>query len=239
MGLVRIITVLLSALILLSCAKGLTPISNLDESNLVKKDFKNYDFFVFQMHKSPFINSNQPEFPYFKEDAFGKSIVAEEVYLLVDKAKSHCYYLTTFSHKYMFDGGVFNNRNYNTKIYINDLDYVLYGNIMDDSLVFKNKAVLGANTKDDIYIDIKFQDDSIQFVSITDDSPNSKSGKKVIISKIMNMNMIFEKTNRKLIWRNRHNVEAKINSFSTNCNDIYFKSDLKDMYVALKGRFRD
>lgn len=239
MGLVRFITVLLSALILFSCAKGLTPISSLDESNLVKRDFKDYDLFIFQMHMDTIVNSNIPRFPYFEKDEFDGSIVAEEVYLLIDKVRSHCYYLTTYSHKYMFDGGVFNNRNYNTKIYVNDLDYVLYGNIRNDLLIFKHKVVLGPNTKDDIYIDIKFQDDSVQFVSITDDSPNSKSGEKVTISKIMNMDMIFEKTDRKLFWRNRHNVEAKIKSFGTSCDDIYFKSDLEDMHVALKGRFRN
>jgi len=239
MGLGRIITFLLSVFILFSCAKGLTPISSLDESNLVKKDFKNYDFYVFQMHMDTIVISDKPQFPYYKKDAYEGSIVAEEVYLLIDKARSHCYYLTTFSHKYMFEGGVFNNRNYNTKIYVNDLDYVLYGNIRNDSLIFKHKVVLGPNTKDDIYIDIKFQDDSVQVVSITDDSPNSKSGEKVTISKIMNMDMIFEKTDRKLFWRNRHNVEAKIKSFGTSCDDIYFKSDLEDKFVALKGRFRN
>ena len=243
----NILTILVLSFLMVSCAKVLIPTKELP-SHTKSIAIKDYSLYIFQLEKviDTTLKSKKKlvvTYPKIKNITSKKdTLIYEELYLLIDKEETHCYYLSTFSHKYIFEDGIFNNRNYKNAFYLNDLDYIFYGDIKNSIIIFRNEAMIGPNTKEDIKIIFSKTSDSIEFVSITNDNPNKKERKKkdsVIISNVFSIDFTFIKSQRIMKYRNDYNVEGKLDSINFSCNDAYFKTDIPNYnYIKLKDRFK-
>ncbi|MDO5969291.1 hypothetical protein Q4Q35_05685 [Flavivirga aquimarina] len=240
----NILAIVSLSLIIISCSKYLQPVKKIP-SNTKAISLSDYNLYILQLVLDE-VKSSDPLkklYPRIANITSKKDeLICEELYLLVDKNERHCYYLSSFSHKYIFEDGVFNNRNYNNAYYLNDIDFVFYGEIKDSIITFRNQAMIGPNTKKDINISFYKTSDSIQFIRITNDNPSKRerdNKESVLISDIFNIDFTFIKSQRFMKYRNSYCVEGEVDSVNFFCNDVYFKTDIPNYkYIKLKDRFK-
>lgn len=185
--------------VFISCKSTFISLYELPE-NIKKIPLSDYDLYTFQMvvndecssvpaSKRPFENSvnNNSDF-----------IVYEELYLLLHKKKKEVLYLTTFSHKYIYDNGVFNKKENDSLISFNQIEY-LYEGIVDEvnkEFVFKNpvNSLLRA-----LYIKYEKVDDIVTFKIVPNVHPSKdirKNKPSIDLESLFSVSIQFKKDAR-------------------------------------------
>lgn len=135
-----------------------------------------------------------------------EDLVWEEIYLLVDHESKNAIYLSTFSHKYIFEGGVFNRPENDSLIFIDELEFIYFGSIEEDYLVFNNTFSAEA---DDLNLGFDLNKEGILITDIVLDEEEEQ----VDISKLFATEIFFGKDDRTFAYgakKNTPNYEYEI-----------------------------
>ena len=199
-------------------------------------NLEEFDRFTFQLvrkkstEKHPiFTNSLNKE----KND-----LIYEELYLYLEKKGNRAIYLTTFSHKYIQKDGVFNNEDYNQKIYANQIDFIFVGNYDKDKIKFKNPKYYDI---DEIEFYYTKTGKNIKLDKITNNyglRKDRKINKYVDMDSVFAVDIIYQEDLRKFVFKQKDDKEFDIKSLTVDLNNLYFElvKNKKAKYRFLKNR---
>ncbi len=190
--------------VLKNCISKVENISNIKESYLLE----DYNWYVFQMYenKNEFFDdestSQDLAHPSFGITEKPQSKIAEETYLLVPKDSNNnvILYLTTFSHRHIFENcGIFNCPQLKNKVvFIEDIDKVYTGNIYDNRINFYER---GKNSRfPDVIWNISINSNSLIVKNVTLHPSSFKSAPQVDISSVFPFEMVFNLQQREIIY---------------------------------------
>lgn len=122
-------------------------------------------------------------------------LIWEELYLLLNKKDKTALYLTTFSHKYIFEGGVYNREENDSLIFIDESDFLMVGTYNDKVLTFKNPR--HEKGLDEINLFYEEEGDEITVTKVSD--PGNKS-RLISVDSIYSDMLVYKNDNRKFVY---------------------------------------
>ena len=168
-----------------------------------------------------------------------EDLVYEELYLFMEKNGNKVLYLTTFSHKYHFKGGVFNSDVYDKEIRVDEIDFLHLGYYNDSTIIFYEP---GNNKNDKIEFFYSKNDDVITLNKVTNVYPISKYCKVepyVRINDVFAVELQFKMDQRKFAYFDTCN-SIPVVAFLHNGKDLFFELDTERdfKYRKLKNRIK-
>lgn len=247
---------------------------NLPPDNISRYSLNDYDLYVFSMEEiqesldekdSTTVNKR------YINSVDGKgNYVVEEIYLFVEKdttkEKRKIWYLTTFYNQFVtnsvlnqFDSDGYqyyyhlNTPLHKKAIIINELDFLIPGEMKNDTISIKQNSLVSYNHIDELKMTFsrtrKGSNELIELNTINDDSRRHKDPKKRFkINDVLGANMKFKSSNRKLAYVAIGEKKLQYSDifYTTDC-DFYFQKAHKDSfdtksygfqkYLWFKGRY--
>jgi len=158
--------------------------------NIIQLPLEKFQLYTFQLVKKAkpdkmiFVNGINKEID---------DLIWEEPYLLYDKENKNAIYFTTFSHKYIFKGGVYNRAESDSLVFLDELEFVYFGRSNGDKIVIENT---GNSEADDLEISFEFKGNDILFRNIKLDRFNSPVDLKILFSS----EILFQKDTRQFAF---------------------------------------
>ncbi len=240
----KYISIVLFLYVCISCGKShYYAFASLPDDYKIKKPIKleNYDVYTFKMVKDvkgtlpieerPFTNSVQHKEPH---------LVYEELYLLLNKYNKEVLYMTTFSHKYIYEGGAFNCKENDSIIYFNQVEYIYQG--VQDSLTnefrFRNP---GDTFLRALYMGYKKNKDTITLTTVPNVNPIRKIRKKkpiINLNDMFGVQLQFERDHRKWCFKDKKKRIFDVDTIYHNNSHylFYIKRNDKPYLGLIKGK---
>lgn len=183
-------------------------------------DLEKFDRYTFQLVKKD-TTSIHPIFTNGKNRT-DKDLVYEELYLFLEQNGNRALYLTTFSHKYIYDGGVFNNNFSNKKISANEIDFIFVGSYDKDKIIFDNPKNEDIDKVEFYYSNTN---DVIKLEKITNNygfRKDRKSNPLVDMDSVFAIDIVYQKDSREFVYVEKDKTEVKVESLSIDSDNLYF-----------------
>ena len=203
-------------------------------------DLDKFNLFTFQLVKKKDDSVAHPVYAngLNKEE---DDLVYEELYLFLEEKGNTALYLTTFSHKYIFDDGVFNKPFNKHKIAINEIDLIFVGSYDKEKITFKKPKNEDVDAMELYYTKLG---DNIKLEKITNnygDRSDRESTPYVKIDTVFSVAMMYQKDLRSFVYQIKEDDKIKeeinVKSLAINTKDLYFGLVRnKDKYIYLKDR---
>lgn len=224
-----------AVILIVSCAPKFHP-ANRVFNEVISFDLDKFDKYTFQLIKKDYC-SNHPVFTNGK-DKTEDDLVFEELYLLLEKNGNRALYLTTFSHKYIYKGGVFNNKCLQDKISVNQIDFIFVGNYNNEKITFENLKHENVDKIDLYYTKIN---NNIKLEKITNNYGLKKDRDTipfVDMDSVFAIDIVYQKDMREFIYQDINQEDIKVESLSINCKDLFFglAENKREKYRFLKDR---
>jgi len=161
----------------------------------IKEDIVQLPLEKFQLYTFQLVKKAKPDKMVFV-NGINKDIddlIWEELYLLYDKENKNAIYFTTFSHKYIFKGGVYNRAENDSLVFLDELEFVYLGRSDGNKFIFENTGNLEAN---DLEISYEFSGDNILLTNLKLDRSNSP----VDLKSLFSTEILFQKDIRQLAF---------------------------------------
>ncbi len=203
-------------ILLLACQPTFQPIQNVGSSARYF-EIVDFDLYTFRL----IVEKENCNIPTDKHLKFSQKsvledddLIYEELYLLLEKEGNTVLYLTTFSHKYIYKGGVFNNRHSKTSVSINEVDFLFVGTKEKGNVVFKNPK-----HEDLCEMQLNFfnENDTLLLRQITNNYPLKKKnpGKFIEMDSVFSVDIKFIKDERSF-------------TYNDGCKNLSVKSLIRD-----------
>ena len=210
-------------------------------TNTVSKEAKSFDLQKFDLYTFQLVKKDTSAVhPVFVngQNKTENDLVYEELYLFLEQNGNRALYLTTFSHKYIYKGGVFNNKCFLNKISANQIDFIFIGNYDKDKITFKNPK---NEDVDKIEFYYSKTDNKIKIEKITNNYGYRKDREinpLVDMDSVFAIDIIYQKDLREFVYQEINQEEIKVESLSIYSNNLYFglAKNEKGKYRFLKDR---
>lgn len=248
----RISILILVSILLLACNKEFFTTSELPK--IKTHSLEDYELYVFQMVRKKrdviHIDSLAPKFVSGADFTHKtkKDLVYEELYVLLEKEGKHAIYLTTISHKYIYDEGVYNNSFYQQHIPINNIDFIYLGYYDDTKISFYNPN--GRSYSQNLVLYYTKRKDTLEITNVTNDYAKEKDRKAnpyLTFNSVFDLNFKFvNETYRTLVYQhldaygNVIDEKTNINRIHENGTSVYFEMDTENThkYQVFQDRVR-
>ncbi|MCL7762672.1 hypothetical protein MPF19_04535 [Polaribacter sp. Z014] len=132
-----------------------------------------------------------------------KGLIYEMLYLLRNKTTNEVLYLTTKSHKFIFEGGIFNDKLnlYNRFNILNDIDNISIGKEIDNKFIFLD--LNGRKNSKRVVFNFTEKGDIIKFDSITNNYPKEQGNIKkslIILDSVFATSIKFKKNLKRWVF---------------------------------------
>ena len=213
---------LLGLFILMSC--GSSTGSAEKDLSLVSFDLEDFDLYTFQL-----IREEAEQKGFLFKNGLEKTpddLVYDELYLLLQKEGDIALYLTTFSHKYIYEGGAFNVDFNEKRIFANETDLLFVGkyDTIDKSITFKNPKHHDLEEMKMLY---EMQGQNLKLLKVTNAFPNQRMRKKsplVDLDATFRVELVFGRDSRKIFV-----VEGcdqyPVEKIMFNYKDLFYKTN--------------
>jgi len=183
-------------------------------------DLEKFDRYTFQLIKKD-TTSIHPIFANGKDKA-ENDLVYEELYLFLEQNGNRALYLTTFSHKYIYEDGVFNNDFSLKNISANEIDFIFIGNYDENKITFKNPKNEDVDTVEFYY---SKTNDNIKLEKITNNygfRKDRKNNPLVDMDSVFGIDIVYQKDLREFVYLEEDKTEIKVKSLSIDSDNLYF-----------------
>lgn len=213
-----------------ACKPTFQPIQNVDSSarHFEIADFDLYTFtLVLEREDCDMPSQKHLKFSQKTELEEG-DLVYEELYLLLEKEGNTVLYLTTFSHKYIYEGGVFNNLHSKTSVSINEADFLFIGTKEKEAVVFKNPK---HEDLCEMQLNFSQENDTLLLRQITNNYPLKKKNpnKFIEMDSVFAVDIKFIKDERSFTY-NDGCKNLPVKSLIQDSEDLAFELDIKGDY---------
>ena len=217
----RLFITYISAILLLVSCKPHFYSTNSISNELQSFDLDKFDRYTFQLVEKKDSTSIHPVFSNGKNKS-ENDLVYEELYLFLEQNGSSAIYLTTFSHKYIYEGGVFNNDYFENKISANEIDLIFVGYYDKDKIVFENPKNEDVEKVEFYYSKIN---EDIKLERITNNYGFRKDRKinpMVDMDSVFAIDIVYQKDIREFVYTEDDNSEVQVKTLSVDSNNLYF-----------------
>lgn len=192
----------------------------------VIKDLSKYKTYVFTLRNTIKTSEANPKALHFSNGVdSNKGLTHEMIYLLRDPTTDEVLYLTSKSHKYIYDGGVFNDsldfyKRFNV---LNDIDNISIGKEKNNQFIFLDTKGRDYSTK--VVFSFTEKDDVIKIDSISNNYPDEKKRIEepfVLLDSVFSTSIKFRNNSKPWVylWENK---AFKRGGESFNDKDAYEK----------------
>ncbi|QHI38697.1 hypothetical protein IMCC3317_40910 [Kordia antarctica] len=222
----------LIAVLFLGCKS--IPINQIIEQS-EKINLNHYDIYTFKLRLQNEISDRNPNALIFANGVDAdRGLIHEMLYILRNQNNDSIIYFTTRSHKYIYDGGVFNDSIYKKYMVMNDLDYIYIGKEEGNKFSFYDPHGRTYAHNPTFYFTEK--DDVITIDSLTNNYAKEKSRQQkrnlTILDDVFSVSLKFKKENKSYVFA------YPVGSFPRNgqvvrCSTIYIRDN--DVYLEVEG----
>ncbi len=230
-----------------SCSKSILSVTS--GSFIETLDFNDFDLYIFQLKGTDDSGKKRDcilETLQFESDVTSKKLlVYEELYVLLEKEGPRVLYVTTFSHKYIYNKGVFNSDLYDAYIPINEIDYIYTGYYDKERMYFYTPNGKGYKKNIEFFYTLNKDKKILEITEVTNTYPKKKSREdKPYLSikdgDVLGIRMLFEKEQKRKFIYEKGGIITPVLKFHHNGDDIYFEieTESKYRYRKLENRVR-